>query len=548
MTSLNEEGHLAQLLRHGWEFKYEPETAFIGAYHADGGKMSICQLVGTKCARDAAGSEIARLISRLAYLEAAKVEGGAVASADRLSDKIDDVIREWRTPALRTGTKPSQATPPVDALVEALEKLEGDSLDAICEVIGAPKQYNDGKSAMRKWFLTRIDAALAAKPSQDAGEAVSREMQISGISLEVAKALVDQFGGDDTDMTLAFFTDAHSGPGFYSWCTEYPEDGSEYLGKASEWSPLPSGSALAAQPSQATPHVDPDEDDALTVAYMAGFERGKDAAKAATPPVDALVEAVKNIERAATRGIEEGSEREELYTIEARARTALAAAKAADTKRAEEPGEPVKAVPVSGEVVAWQSWNGDNPNLGVFTHRRPAFGYENSRPLYAHPSPDALRDEVKAQKAIGEALSKIEKEIAQRVDSQNDHLYEIHETLMRAYVPARSFPSAADGSELPEGAAELFAAGLAPDDARFVAGQLARDGFQIARLSDGARLWHSVQPINRSSIVGGGAMLLAESGECIGLVHVLNVAPEKRSEIEAAVSAALSRPATRGEA
>lgn len=63
-------------------------------------------------------------------------------------------------------------------------------------------------------------------------------MKIHGISLEVAKALVEQFGGEETDMTVEFIDGGHSGDGFYCWCTEYPEDGSTYLGPASEYSPL----------------------------------------------------------------------------------------------------------------------------------------------------------------------------------------------------------------------------------------------------------------------------------------------------------------------
>ncbi len=41
-------------------------------------------------------------------------------------------------------------------LIAEIDKLESDSLDAIVEVIGAPKLYNDGKSAMRDWFLGRL--------------------------------------------------------------------------------------------------------------------------------------------------------------------------------------------------------------------------------------------------------------------------------------------------------------------------------------------------------------------------------------------------------
>ena len=47
-----------------------------------------------------------------------------------------------------------------------IEKLDDDSLDAIMEVVGSPKLYNDGKSAMRKWFLDRL-RALAAAPSHE---------------------------------------------------------------------------------------------------------------------------------------------------------------------------------------------------------------------------------------------------------------------------------------------------------------------------------------------------------------------------------------------
>lgn len=64
-------------------------------------------------------------------------------------------------------------------------------------------------------------------------------MMINGISLAVAEALVEQFGGEETDMTVAFIADGHSGSGFYAWCTEYPEEGSTFLGQASEASYLP---------------------------------------------------------------------------------------------------------------------------------------------------------------------------------------------------------------------------------------------------------------------------------------------------------------------
>lgn len=76
-------------------------------------------------------------------------------------------------------------------------------------------------------------------------------MKLTGISLEVAKNLVDIFGGEETDMTVEYMDVGHSGPGFYGWCTEYPEDGSSYLGPASEFSYLAGRNALAGGSNEA---------------------------------------------------------------------------------------------------------------------------------------------------------------------------------------------------------------------------------------------------------------------------------------------------------
>lgn len=73
-------------------------------------------------------------------------------------------------------------------------------------------------------------------------------MKIHGVSLEVAKNLVEMFGGGETDMTVEFIEDGHSGAGFYCWCTEYPEDGSNYLGPASEYSYLSARSKDRSEP------------------------------------------------------------------------------------------------------------------------------------------------------------------------------------------------------------------------------------------------------------------------------------------------------------
>lgn len=65
----------------------------------------------------------------------------------------------------------------------AYAKLDDDSLDAIIEVIGSPRLYNDGKSAMRRWFLRRLrqlwnipetDDAVGASVGAGAGTAPSK--------------------------------------------------------------------------------------------------------------------------------------------------------------------------------------------------------------------------------------------------------------------------------------------------------------------------------------------------------------------------------------
>jgi hypothetical protein len=58
---------------------------------------------------------------------------------------------------------PSRDEPPApvpDDVGELVAALASASQDAIMEVVGAPKQYNDGKEAMRQWFLARLPDAL----------------------------------------------------------------------------------------------------------------------------------------------------------------------------------------------------------------------------------------------------------------------------------------------------------------------------------------------------------------------------------------------------
>jgi hypothetical protein len=49
------------------------------------------------------------------------------------------------------------------------------------------------------------------------------------ITLRQAKKLVAFFGGHDCEITVAEALPGQA-PGLYAWCTEYPEEGAEYLG------------------------------------------------------------------------------------------------------------------------------------------------------------------------------------------------------------------------------------------------------------------------------------------------------------------------------
>jgi hypothetical protein len=52
-------------------------------------------------------------------------------------------------------------------------------------------------------------------------------------NLEAAKGLLDFFGGEESDITVEE-TDGHSGHGLYAYCTDYPDEGSLYLGNPEE--------------------------------------------------------------------------------------------------------------------------------------------------------------------------------------------------------------------------------------------------------------------------------------------------------------------------
>lgn len=51
------------------------------------------------------------------------------------------------------------------------------------------------------------------------------------LDFKQASELLELFGGEPTAYTVSYETGGHSGPGIYAHVTEYPEEGSSYLGE-----------------------------------------------------------------------------------------------------------------------------------------------------------------------------------------------------------------------------------------------------------------------------------------------------------------------------
>jgi hypothetical protein len=54
---------LLDFLQSGWVFSYDPSTRFIGAYHPNGGKQSICE-IRSRFDNDNIGNDIVQLINK----------------------------------------------------------------------------------------------------------------------------------------------------------------------------------------------------------------------------------------------------------------------------------------------------------------------------------------------------------------------------------------------------------------------------------------------------------------------------------------------------
>ena len=64
---------------------------------------------------------------------------------------------------------------------QIIKALEDESLDFIMECVGAPRDYNDGKSAMRDWFLNKLKAIAIVRAN-------SGWIPVDNIDVEIAIA------------------------------------------------------------------------------------------------------------------------------------------------------------------------------------------------------------------------------------------------------------------------------------------------------------------------------------------------------------------------
>lgn len=115
-----------------------PHFLFVGGKHSDGGDCDVCHV-----GNGPLGPYNARRIARVPEME------------DRILADADEITR------LRAELAAANAGE--EKLRDDIAALKDHSLDAIMEVIGAPKEYNSGKSAMRDWFVKRIDRILSKK-------------------------------------------------------------------------------------------------------------------------------------------------------------------------------------------------------------------------------------------------------------------------------------------------------------------------------------------------------------------------------------------------
>ena len=89
--------------------------------------------------------------------------GAAITTAQKKAQSIRAALQSLVLYELARLGQEYDAAPPVVDVDKLIAKLQGECLDNICECIGAPKEYNDGKAAMRDFIFKRLAKHLASQ-------------------------------------------------------------------------------------------------------------------------------------------------------------------------------------------------------------------------------------------------------------------------------------------------------------------------------------------------------------------------------------------------
>jgi len=147
-------------------------------------------------------------------------------------------------------------------------KNEPRACDASGEECALMQDENSGRDGRRynEWHASRPDARLNAR---EAAASIAGQEQAGAVEVHIdfkqATDLLDMFGGEPCEITLSVI-EGHSGRGLYAHYTEYPEEGSNFLG-VTDIEALPAA-APAAAPGAAIAAREQSPDEELLVACI----------------------------------------------------------------------------------------------------------------------------------------------------------------------------------------------------------------------------------------------------------------------------------------
>jgi hypothetical protein len=131
-----------------------------------------------------------------------------------------------------TDQSPAQAAPAMEEWLKKAEWLTARLVSASREAASsaAAGVFSHEYCEQRRTESNEAVAALLAHLRTVPAAQVAQPDPKLTITLRQAEKLLAFFGGHDCEVTIAREHPESNLPGLYAWCTEYPEEGSEYLG------------------------------------------------------------------------------------------------------------------------------------------------------------------------------------------------------------------------------------------------------------------------------------------------------------------------------